>query len=224
MKIISWNVNGIRAVYKNGGLWQAEKLEVDIFCFQETKAQPEEFPSNLSFFKNYFSFINSAKKSGYSGTALLTKEIPKKIETKLGFKRFDNEGRFLRLNFKNFILINIYLPHGGRKKENLGYKLKVYDYLLKYLKPLKSQNIVLIGDFNIAHQEVDLARPKQNKNNTMFTPQERKQIDNLIDLGFVDTFRIFHKESGHIPGGPILPTPEKETWAGELIMLLLPNL
>jgi exodeoxyribonuclease-3 len=196
VKIISWNVNGIRAAYKNGGLKLVEKLKADIYCFQETKAWPGEFPSDLFSFKKFLSLINPAKKRGYSGTAIFTRKKPKKIETKLGMERFDNEGRFLRLDFKNFTLINIYLPHGGREKENLGYKLKVYDYLLKYLRPLRNQNLVLIGDFNIAHQEIDLARPQQNKNNTMFTPQERKQIQKLLDLGFADTFRIFHKAGG----------------------------
>jgi len=204
MKIISWNVNGIRAAYKNGGLQLVEKLKADILCFQETKAKLQEFPSDLFLFRNYFSFVNSAKKSGYSGTAVYAKEKPKTIETKLGFKRFDNEGRFLRLNYKNFVLINIYLPHGARDKSNLIYKLSAYDYLLKYLRLLKNQKIILIGDFNIAHQEIDLARPKQNKNNTMFTQEERKKIDHLLDLGFVDTFRIFNKEGGNYTWWPYL--------------------
>lgn len=107
------------------------------------------------------------------------------------------EGRFLKLTFPRFTLINFYLPHGGRKKENLDYKLKVYDFLLNYLSKLVNEKVILSGDFNIAHEDIDLARPKQNQNNIMFTPEERKKIDNLIQLGYVDTFRIFNQEGGN---------------------------
>lgn len=202
MKIVSWNVNGIRSASKNG-LWEwFGKTKADIYCFQETKAQPEQINFGLFGPKNYFPFFNSAAKKGYAGVAIYTKNQPLKTETKLGLKRFDEEGRFLKLDFKNFNLINLYLPHGGREKENLNYKLDVYSHLLKYLKPLNGQNIILIGDFNIAHEDIDLARPRQNKNNTMFTPEERKQIDKLIDLGFVDSFRKFHSDSGHYTWWP----------------------
>lgn len=202
MKIISWNVNGIRAILKTGFWEWFEKTKADFYCLQETKAQPEQISPSLFMPKNYFSFFNSAAKKGYSGVAVYTKIPPLSIELKIGFKRFDNEGRFLKLNYKNFALINIYLPHGGRGKENLGYKLEAYDSLLRYLEKLKNQNVILIGDFNIAHQEIDLARPEQNKNNIMFTPEERKQIDKLIKLGFIDTFRKFHKDGGHYTWWP----------------------
>lgn len=202
MKIISWNVNGIRAAWKNGGLEKVEKLGAEIYCFQETKAKIEEFPPNLFLFRNYFCFPNSAKKGGYSGVAIFSKLKPKGVEKIFGFERFDNEGRFLKLDFSDFILINIYIPHGSREKENLDYKLEVYNQLFKYLNKIKNKKIILIGDFNIAHQEVDLARPKENKNNIMFTPQERKQIDKLISLGFVDTFRVFNKEAGNYTWWP----------------------
>jgi len=119
-------------------------------------------------------------------------------------ERFDNEGRSLRLDFAEFSLLNFYLPHGGRQKENLDYKLEVYEYLIGYLKEfLKHQKkLILAGDFNIAHKEIDLARPKENQNNIMFTPEERNQADRLLALGFIDTFRQFHKEGGHYSWWP----------------------
>jgi len=197
LKILSWNVNGLRAVYKKGFLDWLKKIRANIICLQETKAQPEQLPFDLTHPKNYYSYFNSAQKKGYGGVAVFTKEKPKKIEFNLGFKRFDQEGRFLKLDFPHFSLINLYLPHGGRKKENYGYKLEVYERLIKYLKKLKKEKIVLIGDFNIAHQEIDLARPKDNIKNIMFTPQERKQIERIIKLDFADSFRKFHQESGH---------------------------
>ena len=202
LKILSWNVNGIRAVYKKGFLDWLKKSQADIFCLQETKAQPEQLPFDLTQPRKYFSYFNSAVKKGYGGVAVYTKEKPQKIEFNLGFKRFDQEGRFLKLEFPDFTLINLYLPHGGRKKENYGYKLEVYEGLIKYLKKLKKEKVILIGDFNIAHQEIDLARPKDNTKNTMFTPKERKQIERIIKLGFTDSFRRFHQEGGHYTWWP----------------------
>jgi len=142
-------------------------------------------------------YFNSAQKKGYSGTAIYTKIKPEKISTKIGFKQFDEEGRFIRLDFRDFILINFYIPNGGQNKENLDYKLKFYDYLIKYLGKIKNKPIILSGDFNIAHKEIDLAQPKENQDSIMFTPKERQQIDKMSDLGFIDTFRQFHKEGGN---------------------------
>jgi exodeoxyribonuclease-3 len=196
MKIITWNVNGIRNVYKKGFLKFVAKTKPDILCLQEIKIQPEQL-EKLTVPKGYSLFFNCAQKPGYSGVAVLTKKKPERVEDKAGFTRFDREGRFLKLVFPKFILINFYFPHGGRLKENLGYKLKTYRLLLARLAKTKNKPLILAGDFNIAHQEIDLARPKQNRNNIMFTAEERKQLDNLINLGFVDTFRVFHKEGGH---------------------------
>jgi len=195
MKIISWNVNGIRAAVKKGFLEWFQKTKADIICLQEIRADLKQMPANLVKPYGYYAYFNTARKKGYSGVAVYTREKPLKVEYKLGMKRFDQEGRILNLEYKNFTLINIYLPHGGRQKENLDYKLKVYQYLLNYLKENKSKYIILIGDFNIAHQEIDLARPEQNYNNTMFTVEERKQIDKIISLNLVDTFRVFNKKS-----------------------------
>jgi len=142
-------------------------------------------------------YLNCGERKGYSGVGILTNQQPITIETKIGFNPFDKEGRFLLLEFKNYILINLYVINGGQKKEKLEYKLNFYNHLLKkYLPKLKHKNIILIGDFNIAHQEIDLARPKENKNSIMFTPEERKQIDKLLTLDFIDTFRHLNKE-GH---------------------------
>lgn len=197
MRILSWNVNGLRAVYKKGNFpkWLSES-NADIVCLQEIKAQVEQLPFDLAYPTNYRSFFNSAIRKGYGGVAVYAREKALVVEEKLGMERFNQEGRMLWLKYPDFSLINLYLPHGGRQKENLAYKLEVYSYLLDYLGKIKDENIVLIGDFNIAHQEIDLARPKQNQKNIMFTPEERKQIDRVINLGFADTFRVFHKDSG----------------------------
>lgn len=202
MKILSWNVNGLRAVYKKNFLEWLKSSGAEIVCLQETKIQAEQLPFDLAKPSNFFSYFNSASKKGYSGVAIYTKTKPLKIETSLGLERFDQEGRFLKLKFPDFDLINLYLPHGGRQKENLDYKLKVYHHLLTYLDRLKSKKIVVIGDFNIAHQEIDLARPKQNQKNIMFTPKEREQLVQLIKLGFIDSFRQFHQEGEHYTWWP----------------------
>ncbi len=194
MKIISWNVNGIRAAVKKGFLKWFKKSKADIVCLQEIRARPEQLPSNLVNFQGFHAYFNTAQKKGYAGVVVYTQKKPLRVEYKLGMRRFDQEGRILNLKYPGFNLINVYLPHGGRQKENLDYKLKVYQHLFNYLKKLKSKNIILIGDFNIAHQEIDLTRPKQNQNNTMFTPKERKQIDRIIRMGFTDTFRQFNHQ------------------------------
>jgi exodeoxyribonuclease-3 len=204
MKIISWNVNGLRAVGKKGFWEWLEKSGADVVCLQETKIGENQLSFDLLYLKNYFAYFNCAKRLGYSGTAVFSKKKPLRIETKIGLERFDNEGRSLRLDFAEFSLLNLYLPHGGRQKENLGYKFEVYEYLIGYLKDfLKQQKkLILAGDFNIAHKEIDLARPKENQNNIMFTPEERNQVDRLLALGFIDTFRQFHKEGGHYSWWP----------------------
>lgn len=193
MKIISWNVNGIRAACTHGFWDFFRSFEADIICLQEVKAMESEIPHDLFTPNDHHLFVNSSQTPGRSGVAVYTKTVPEKIETKIGFERFDSEGRLLKLTFPQFTLINLYLPHGGRLKENLDYKLAVYDYLLNNL----GQNTILVGDFNIAHEEIDLSRPKENINNIMFTPEERAKIDQLISLGFVDTFRMFNQEGGN---------------------------
>lgn len=202
MKILSWNVNGLRAIYKRNFLEWLKKENAEIVCLQEIKAQKKGLPAALTNHKTYHSFFNQAQKKGYSGVLVYTKQKPLFVEQKLGLERFDKEGRMLRLDFGDFILINLYLPHGGRQKENLEYKLDCYRYLIKYLEKFKDKKVLLIGDFNIAHREIDLARPKENQNNIMFTPQEREQIDKITGLGFIDTFRKFHQEGGNYTWWP----------------------
>ncbi len=197
MKIISWNVNGIRSVYKKGFIDWMEKTNADIICLQEIKAQDSEIQklfSSSGLFRHspYYLYSNFAQKKGYSGVAIFTKEKPTTIDNKLGLERFDQEGRLLKLSFKNFILYNLYIPHGGREKENMVYKLQTYDRLFALLSG--KQRTILVGDFNVAHTALDLARPKGNQNNTMFTPEEREKLDTLTQKGFVDTFRLKHKE------------------------------
>lgn len=197
MKILSWNVNGLRAVRKKGFLEWLEKTKAAVVCLQETKISENQIPFDLLYPSDYHSFFNCAQKKGYSGVAVYSKQKPSIIKKNIGLTRFDQEGRFLQLTYPQFTLINLYLPHGGRNQENLPYKLRVYNHLFSYLKKLKDKNLILIGDFNIAHKEIDLARPKQNQNNIMFTPQERDQLDQLTNLGFIDTFRQFHQKNGH---------------------------
>jgi len=197
MKILSCNVNGIRAAHKKNFLQWIKKTNADIICLQEIKAQKEQLPDDFLHMNGYNSYFNFAEKKGYSGVAIYSKRKSLKNRYKLGLKRFDKEGRMIKIEYPNFVLLNLYLPHGGRKKENLKYKLESYNYLFKYLKRLKNKNIILVGDFNIAHQEIDLARPKSNKKNIMFTPEERGQIDKLLSLGFIDSFRKINLKAGN---------------------------
>jgi exodeoxyribonuclease-3 len=202
MKIISWNVNGLKSVLKRNFLNWVGNSEADIICLQEIKIQLDEMKAALLKPKNFFFYFNCGKRKGMWGVGVLTKEKPIELRSKMGIERFDNEGRFLELKYPRFTLINFYAPHGGRQKENLNYKLEVYEEFLKYLKERKNENLIIAGDFNIAHREIDLARPKENENNTMFTSREREQIEKLIKLGFVDAFRYFHKDGGNYTWWP----------------------
>lgn len=195
MKIISWNINGIRAVFKKGFFDWFKKENADIFCLQETKADVSQFPKELQNLQNYNLYTSSSLiKKGYSGVAVFTKEKPLKVEQGIGKKEFDCEGRILKLEFKNFYLFNIYFPNGGSGNDRLKYKLNFYDYFVEYLKEIKDKPIIICGDYNTAHCPIDLARPKNNEDVSGFMPIERKKLDNLIDAGFVDTFRYFHKD------------------------------
>ncbi len=202
MKIISWNVNGLRSVYRKDFSNWLTTCDPDIVCLQEIKIDEAGLSGGL-FEENYFkpqgyhSFFNHAVKKGYSGVGVYTKTKPLAVQTKLGMERFDAEGRILELKYPEFTLINFYIPHGGRKKENLGYKFEAYRNIIKYLKSRSNENLILAGDFNIAHKEIDLARPQENRNNVMFTEEERAQIDALLELGFVDSFRQLHEGAGH---------------------------
>lgn len=189
MKIVTWNVNGIRSVFKTTFLDWLTSHDPDIVCLQEIKAESNELGEMFTCIDGYYAYFNSGFRKGHSGVAIYTKIKPLSVKSKLGIPRFDDEGRCLKLMFKDFILFNFYIPNGGREKENMEYKLAVYEKLLKIFASVADQNVILAGDFNIAHTEIDLYYPKQNQNNTMFTPKEREQITRLIALGYADTFR-----------------------------------
>ncbi len=202
MKIVSWNVNGLRSVHKKGFLDFLKKEKADIICLQEIKIQEDQIPSEIGAIKGYEQYYNTGSRKGYAGVAVYSKARPVKVSTTLGMERFDNEGRFLRLDYDDFILIALYMPQGARDKRDMTYKLEAYDLLLGYLAKIRNRKVVVIGDLNIAHKEIDLARPKQNMKNTMFTPEERERLDALVALGFVDTFRMFNGENANYSWWP----------------------
>ena len=196
MKLLSWNVNGIRAAYKKGILDWFKDAKPDILCLQETKAHPEQLTEDLLSVKGYKSFFSSAEKKGYSGVVTYSKPEPVEVKNGLGVKKFDSEGRFIITDYKEFILFNIYFPNGKASKERLDYKMEFYETFLKHLKKLLKQgkNIVICGDVNTAHKEIDIARPKENEKISGFLPIEREWIDKFLDAGFIDTFRVFNQE------------------------------
>lgn len=192
MKIVSWNVNGLRARVSDGTLQKVLSLDADIYCFQELKLSDLEiFSSNI--FKGYYASTNLADKKGYSGVCILSKNVPQYISDKSGYKRADDEGRYIEVKLTDEVsVVSLYMPHGKRDKSDLAYKLSFADYLLGRLK--SSAETIICTDFNIAHTDIDLARPTQNKNNVMFTSEERKVIDNFLTLGYIDAFRSVNKE------------------------------
>lgn len=197
MEIATWNVNGLRSAERKGFVGWVVQSGLDLYCLQEIRGNREQFSQKVKNIPGYHIYFNSAKKKGYSGVGVYTKTKPNKVSSELGHKKFDDEGRFLRLDYNDFSILNIYIPNGGRQKEWFDYKFEVYDTLFDYLRSHKNTPFILTGDFNIAHKEEDLAHPDKNKNNTMFTPEERKLIDHLLSLGFIDTFRQFTQEKGH---------------------------
>jgi len=196
MKLLSWNVNGIRAAYKKGFYDWLNKERPDILCIQEIKALSDQIPKSLKNIKEYNLYVNSAKKKGYSGVATFTKREPIDIKRGFNIEKFDDEGRILITEFPSFVLFNIYFPNGKKNYERLKYKLDFYDVFLSYIENIKKKgkNIIVCGDFNTAHKEIDLARPKQNEKNSGFLPIERAWMDSFIKHGYVDTFRYFNKK------------------------------
>lgn len=194
MKIISWNVNGLRSFYRKGYLSWFSQTNADIICLQEIKVDNGQIPFSLANIENYFFYCNPAIKKGYGGVAFYTKTKPLRIVQSIGVERFDREGRFLQLDYPDFKLINFYLPL-GHGEGNYDYKLSVYDLLLTYLEKIKNEKVIVVGDFNIAHEEIDVAHPEKKKNNIKFTPKERKCLDKIIDFGFMDSFRVVNPDS-----------------------------
>jgi exodeoxyribonuclease-3 len=197
MKIISWNVNGIRAVYKKNFLNWFKSENADIVCIQESKADKSQFPEEIKEINGYSFYCSAAKRKGYSGVAVWTKIKPDFFAAGVDNEIFDNEGRIIRLDLKNFILFNVYFPNGGASPERLKYKMDFYDYFIQYLKKFKDKSVIICGDYNTAHFPIDLARPKENEKNTGFLPEERKKLDELVLNGFVDAFRHFNKDGGN---------------------------
>ena len=199
LKLLSWNVNGIRAQEKKGFLKWLEKEDPDILCVQETKAHKEQLSTELLNPNGYKTFWVSGERKGYSGVATLTKNEPKNIETGFGIKKYDSEGRILISDHGNFILFNIYFPNGQRDEERLKYKLGFYDEFLKYADKLKEKGkkLIICGDVNTAHKEIDLARSKENQDTSGFLPVERKWMDKFVEHGYIDTFRYFVKDGDH---------------------------
>jgi exodeoxyribonuclease-3 len=199
MKLISWNINGIRAAYKKGLYdWMIEE-KPDILCLQEIKALPDQIPDSLNNIPGYHVIVNSAECKGYSGVLTFTKQKPMKIITRFDIEKFDIEGRIIITEFSSFILFNIYFPNGKKNKERLEYKLDFYNTFLEYVDNIKNEgkNIIVCGDFNTAHKKIDLSRPKQNEKVSGFLPIERSWIDKFIEHGYTDTFRFFNKEPNH---------------------------
>ena len=195
MKILSWNVNGLRAIHRNGYWNDFLKENADIFCMQETKASPEQLPDDLREVKGYFSYFASSEvRKGYSGVAIYTKIKPEKVEYGMGIKKFDQEGRLLTLYFKSFVLLTVYFPNGGQGPERLKYKLDFYDAFLEHIEKIRKagHKIIFCGDVNTAHEEIDLARPQENEESTGFLPEERAWIDEVVRHGYVDTFRALY--------------------------------
>ncbi len=216
MKIISWNVNGIRSIlgqnptrkfdtisHHNKLFEFIETEKPDIICIQETKAEEFQINEELRYPPGYYGYFNHSKaKKGYSGVVTYSKFKPKSVNINIGIEKFDIEGRIVETDFDDFILFNIYFPNGTSGMHRVEYKLEFYDALFNYIEKYRKtgRNIIVSGDYNIAHHEIDLARPKENIETSGFMPIEREKLDLIVSLGYIDTFREFHKE------------PQQYTW------------
>lgn len=201
LKLISWNVNGIRAWKKKGKLdWLAAE-DPDVFCVQETKAHPDQLDDDLLLPPGYVSgeFHSCSIKRGYSGVATFAKQMPKSTVREFGIEKFDQEGRVLCSDFGDFTLVNVYFPKGETDSPRLQYKYEFYEALFEYLDELRTDghSLIICGDFNIAHKEIDLARPKQNQKTSGFLPEERAILDRLVDKGYLDSLRLFQPDGEH---------------------------
>jgi exodeoxyribonuclease III len=198
MKIISWNVNGINSTIKKGFFDFFTKEKADIYCLQEIKVSDQTLDKTFQTPPGYFRYWNQAERKGYSGVMVLTKLKPLSVQYGLGFDEFDSEGRLLTLEFEDFYLINAYIPNAGRGLPRLDFKLNYNQKLYTFMEMLKKEkNVILCGDLNVAHKEIDLTNPKSNKKNAGFTIEERDSFSNLLDLGYVDSFREFESDGGN---------------------------
>jgi exodeoxyribonuclease-3 len=196
--LISWNVNGIRACVRNGFLDFLNKYKPDILALQEIKATEDNVPMEVRYYEGYYKYWNPAKRKGYAGTALFTKIKPLEVKFGIGDEKFDLEGRVITVEYEKFFLVNAYFPNSQHGLTRLDFKLEFDEKIHNYLNELRKEKpVILCGDFNVAHKEIDLANPKQNEKNAGFTPQERAWMDKFLQDGYVDTFRMFTKEGGH---------------------------
>ena len=192
MKLISWNVNGLRAVMNKGFNDFFESIDADIFCIQETKMQKGQLELPL---EGYHQYWNDAIKKGYSGTAVFTKEEPLNVSYGIGLEEHDQEGRVITLEFPSYFLVNVYTPNSKRELERLDYRMVWEDIFKNYLKKLEEKKAVVVcGDLNVAHKEIDLKNPKTNRRNAGFTDEERNKFSTLLEAGFIDTFRFFYPD------------------------------
>ena len=199
MRLVSWNVNGIRAAHKKGFLDWVQQENPDVLCVQETKSMVDQLPAELKQVAGYETFYASAERKGYSGVAIYTKNTPLSVTPGLGLEQFDKEGRVLKADFGDFVLFNIYFPNGQRSDERLQFKMEFYDAFLETVSQFRNEgkSIVLCGDLNTAHKEIDLARPESNQKTSGFLPIEREWMDKFVGSGYVDTFRMFNQEPGN---------------------------
>lgn len=196
MKITTWNVNGIRAAVGKGFLDWAQSCSCDVICLQEIKAKPEQVEENVRNLDGYHSYWNSAVRPGYSGVATFSKMEPEEIKYGMGVPEFDDEGRLIRTKYRDFYLYNIYFPNGQRDQGRLDYKLGFYAKLLEECNQLHAQGekIIITGDFNTAHREIDLKNPKANEKTSGFLPEERAWIDKYLENGFSDAYRVLYPD------------------------------
>lgn len=207
MKLASWNVNGIRSVFEKGFESWFSSLSAEVVCLQEIKAKPEQLDEKMKHPLGYHSFWHPAEKPGYSGLVIYSKKEPLQVITGLGKPEFDREGRVLICEYPAFYLINSYFPNSQRDHARLGYKIKFCDEMLFLLNKLTLKKPVLLcGDFNIAHREIDLKNPKENKDNAGFLPEERSWMDKLLSSGYIDGFRKFNPEPGNYTWWSYRPT------------------
>lgn len=196
MKLISWNVNGLRACVQKNFMEDFEKLDADIFCLQETKLQEGQIQLNLP---GYFQYWNYAEKKGYSGTAVFTKKEPLSVKNGIGIEEHDHEGRVITLEFENFFIVTVYTPNSQNELKRLDYRMKWEDAFREYLLSLKEKKgVIVCGDMNVAHNEIDLKNPKTNHNNAGFTDEEREKMTKLLESGFIDSFRYFYPDAENI--------------------------
>ena len=196
MKLISWNVNGIRACVGKNFMEFFNEVDADIFCLQETKLQENQIDLQL---EGYYQYWNYAKKKGYSGTAIFTKKEPLNVIYGMGIEEHDQEGRLITLEFEDFYMVTVYTPNSQSELKRLNYRMKWEDDFKKYLKELdKKKPVIVCGDLNVAHKEIDLKNPKTNRKNAGFTDEERNKFTEFLNAGFIDTFRYFYPTEENI--------------------------